>query len=392
MINAITDIVVRESGRYMADEIFKRNYTVSPWMTLTSRGTWPGAMGETISNLTYERSAPTTTSDDWESFSVTDGAIVEGGQCLPTVTKIAVGSTTRSFSLRRKALEGPDFCAEELRSPFAIAQQLNHISGILSEYTRLEWERIDRIEYYKNVKHKVVCDASATSSSTIASTYPASAATSILTDGYLDTWYMKLLRDGAGQSALARVNGAPTLTVICSSETADAIIKTNTNYRQDLRDGRPSDLLIGLGALTGWKNYVFIIDPYPRRFEYSGGTYSEVSPFVRANATKGVKYDINPSWETATYEESFFFDPMVYTQLVPQPITSPAANFTFDPIRYTGDWKVMNIKDRESNPDGNILYHRGILAASSMPQYPERGVAFVHRRCDIQLNPTTCSN
>jgi hypothetical protein len=108
-------------------------------------------------------------------------------------------------------------------------------------------------------------------------------------------------------------------------------------------------------------------------------------------ASQGNKAVINPAYRTAPYEETVIFDPSVYRSLIPRPISNPAPKFSFNPLNYVGEWEVMNIQDRTCNPDKNILYHRGILAEAPMPQSPERGVAFVHLRCDpaCQLI-TTC--
>jgi hypothetical protein len=53
--SGITDIVVRETGRFMPGEIFRRTFGKSIWMSLIRRGTYPAGLSETISTLTYER-------------------------------------------------------------------------------------------------------------------------------------------------------------------------------------------------------------------------------------------------------------------------------------------------------------------------------------------------
>lgn len=111
--DSITDYLVRENGRYLTDYIRDRAFASSPWMRLIRRGTFPSEMGTTISNLTYERQAPTEAEPTWTAMTVSDGA--EGGSCLPPVTEVSAGSTTRSFSLYRRALHGPEFCAEDAR-------------------------------------------------------------------------------------------------------------------------------------------------------------------------------------------------------------------------------------------------------------------------------------
>jgi hypothetical protein len=375
----ITDIVVRETGRFN-ETIYTRNFARSPWVGLVQRGMFPVGMGEQISLLTYERSVPTATEPTWSTVAVVDGA--EGGACLPTATQVAIASTTRNFNLARRALEGPPFCAEELRTPFSLRQQLDAIIGILAEYVMNEWEIRDRHEYLRLVKWKVVCDNTQTVGEATSAPYFSTCPTSILTQGILNKWKARLIRDGAGQSALGRENASPVLTLICSMETSDDIIFRNADVRQDLRWGKPNELLSPFGVERSYRGFYHLYDNYPIRGNCVGTTFTEVAPFYLVAATKGQKSEVNPTWMAVNTEISFIFDPKVFTQLIPAPITNPADKFVFDPITYTGNWKVMNIPHRTENPDGNIIYHRGILAAGSMPVHPERGVAFLHKRCD----------
>ena len=389
--DAITDILVRETGRF-GPEIYDRTFATTPWIGLPKKDTFPEGMGEVISNLTYERSAPVTAEPAWTAISVSDGQ--EGGACLPAATKISIGSTTRTFQLYRRVLEGPDFCVEELRSPFALRKQLDQILAILADYVRLEWEIRHRHEYFRMCETKVVVVSSCppVESTTMAATYPADCPAAMLTQGILNRYKSKLIRNGAAGSALGRENGGPIFTLICSAETSDRLIFDNADIRQDIRWGKPSELLAPFGVERSYRGFYHLIDSYPRRFTCGAGAYTEVAAFDTTAATKGNKAVIRSAYETATYEESFIFDPTVFTCRVPKPITNPASNFRFDPVSYMGDWKLKNILDRVCNPDGTIVYHRGIMAQASEPIHPERGVAFVHLRCDPSCNlVTTCS-
>ena len=358
-------------------------------MTLIRRSEFPSGMGEVISLLVYERSAPTEADPAWTAMTIEDGQ--EGGTCLPPTTKVDVASTARNFQLYRRAIEGPDFCAEETRSPFSIDQQLTAISGILTDYVRISWEIHDRHEYFRMCKTKVVVNSCSnpTTSTTQATTYPAACPTLKLPFGLLQKYRLLLVRDGAAESAMLRENGAPVLTCMSSPETSDYVIRED-GIRTDLRNAAGGSAVSGPGALLfsamgvtyTYRGFAFMNDLFPRRFSCSGGTYTEIAAYSTTAATKGLKAEINTSYLTADYEETTIFDPTVFTQLIPRPITSPGANFNFDPVNYTGVWKVQNIRHRVDNPDGNILYHRAIMAAASMPMYPERGVAFVHLRCD----------
>lgn len=376
----ITDIVVRESGRYLADEIFSRVFGQALWPTIFPRGEFPKGLGEVISVLTYERSAPQSPDTGWESVTVADGT--EGGACLQPAIPMEVGSTTRNFNLKRKILEGPDFCAEELRSPFEVMQQLERITDALAGQIKLEWDDRDKHEYFRMVKYKAIVDAcppNNTESSTQATTYPAACPTSILTNGFLNHYYLRLTRDGA--AGMGMDNGKAVLTLICSAETSDDIIFRNPEIRQDLRWAEPDQLLKKLGVSRNYRNFFHLIDIYPRRFDCAQPPATEIAIWETIAASKGKKAEVTAAWTDGLTEESFIYEPTVLRQLVPRPITNPAPNFRFDPVNYMGMLTLKNIPDRKCNPDGNILFHRAILAAGTMPVHPERGVAFLHLRC-----------
>ena len=391
---AITAVTTQESGRYMANEIRSRFFAKSPIIQLQPRGVVPEGMGDSWNVLTYERSAPTEVEPQWQDVLLTNLNGAEGGMCLPPVTKVGVGSTTRTFNMQRIAVEGPDFCAEQLRGPFELMQQLNAITKQLGQYTRLLWENRYRHNYFRLVQTKVGVDGCPPTESTSgALTYPAVCPTSVLTQGILDRYAAQLIRDGAGEEGtLATDNGYPLLTLLTSWEQSRSLIFNNADIRQDIRWAEPSELLKPF--LTNkriYSGFIHVIDPYPRRFTCSGGVYTEVGAFILTAASQGNKAVINPAYRTAPYEETVIFDPSVYRSLIPRPISNPAPKFSFNPLNYVGEWEVKNIEDRVCNPDKNIIYHRGILAEAPMPMSPERGVAFVHLRCDPACSLiTTC--
>jgi len=396
----ITDVVQRETGRYLPGEIFRRNFGTSPWTPggLLERGVYPAGLSEVISNLVYGRSAPTdVNAQGWANITVVDGQ--EGGACLPPTQKINIGSTPRTFRLQRKAVEGPDFCAEEFRSVFDLRKQLDQISAIMAERIRIEWEEYNRYQYFLNTQTKVIVDScsSPTEDATLASEYPAGCPTQTIGVGFLDRYRNKAIRTGAAASSILQ-NGLPTIAIIASPEWIENFIIANFETRQDIRwaesgKGRTATLLQALGINMTYRGYMLIADMFARRFTCTDGVPTTVPAFINNAVTKGTQSDVNPAWEAAPYEELFLFDPMVMKQLVPAPITNPAPNFRFDPISYVGDIKVQNIPNRECNPDGNILYHRAIMAASSEPMLTWKGYSFMQLRCDPACgNATTCGS
>jgi hypothetical protein len=65
----VIQFVQSETGRF-SQEIYNRIFPTSPWIGLIHKDNFPEGMGETISNLTYERSAPTEANPTWSNVSI----------------------------------------------------------------------------------------------------------------------------------------------------------------------------------------------------------------------------------------------------------------------------------------------------------------------------------
>jgi hypothetical protein len=376
----IAEILVSEAGRYLPDQILRQpSFAASVWRNIWTWDTWPQGLGPTINILTYENSAPTSASPTRTPVTPVDGQ--EGGLCLPPVEEVNIASTTRQMTLNHHALHSPPFCANNLLFPFQVMQQLNAIVEKLADYTKLVWEQWMREDYFRWCETKVVVDGCPPhESTTTATSYPAFQATSPLSQGILDRYYVSLIRKGA--TGMGQNNGAPVLTLICSMETSDNILRTNSEIVQDLRWGQPNLLLQSLGVTKAYKGFFHVYDNFPRRFTYAGGVYTQVAPFALSAATVGQKAVINSAWLAAPYEESFIYSPSVTKYLVPTPVTNAGGGVNFKPQNYTGEWSFRIWPNEQCNPDGNIGKFRGVLMAAAMPVYPTHGVAFVHLRCD----------
>lgn len=392
--DAVTEFLQYETGRIVTPILKRRTFAKSIWMSLIRRGTLPNEMGQSLTTVVYERSAPVDAEPEWSDMVISDGS--EGGLCLPPATKINVASTTRVFAPKRRVLEGPDICNIDIRPAVDLMNQLNSVFGILGDYARIEWDIRDRHEYFRLCQTKVVVDSctNPTESTTMATTYPSACPTQPLSLAILRKYSIALLQDGAGAEALLRGDGgSPIGVVITSLETAGNIARANANNREDIRFSNEANFLVrAFGVSFAYQGITFLTDPYNRRFTCSGGTFTEVPAFILTAATKGQKAIIRPAYKTAPEEESFWFDPNVFTQLIVKPPTNPAPNFTFDPVDYTGVVKMYNLRERSCNPDGNIVFHKIHMAAASMPVEPERGVAFVHNRCDPEGCVVDCAS
>jgi hypothetical protein len=119
----------------------------------------------------------------------------------------------------------------------------------------------------------------------------------------------------------------------------------------------------------------------------SSGAYFFIRrmPYTQVATTQGYKFDIDPLYEGAAYEDTIIFHQDVFTNLVPKPITAAGSNVTFDAVSYMGDFKWKNIITPDTNPDGTIGYFRAILSSGSKPIRPEWGHVIRHLRASTPL-------
>lgn len=338
------------------------------------------------------------------------------GNVLPAALNgVTFGQKLRQYSLEWASVDSPDIALEDLRFAVKRREQLSNIMDVLTESTSLIWQ--DR---YRNLYTKTVAlegnlvYPSTTANGIIASTSSSSGDAAVvynavtggvgtaasgaitaanlpnsqLTQGILKRLYMKLIRDGAGTNAMGRENGAPVFMLICGAETSENLIRLNADIRQDYRWAKPNELLTPLGIERSYGGFYHSVDPYPPRFsvyDTTNDTLIRVYPFRKETTTKGTAYNINPAYETAAYELSYIFHQDVYRSVVPSPINT-ANKMAFNPQNYRGEFKWVNILDRQYNPDGNVGYFRGVVASGARPVFPQYGYVIMHKRADISLD------
>lgn len=415
----IDTILVAESGR-IGPDIYRKTLNTSPWLKLIKQNAWPDEMGQELTVLTYERSLPANTLS-WSdvTFNGTTGgggAASGSGSCLPPTQEIAFAQTARTYSLSHTALESPPICVNDLRYSFRRQEQLRMIFDILTENASYAWQDRYRNEYFRACGHKVTAYGStsgvtlpevtttnvdpnsttATNTLFYASSGDILPPSSYLTQGILDRIYMKLIRDGAGNNPLDRVNARPQFGLICSPETSDRIIRENADVRDDYRynSGKVNELLAPLGIERAYRGFFHMIDEFAPRYTIVAGGDTKIQrvlPYTSAAATYGNKYDINPDYEDAEYEVSFVFHQDVLESLIPKPITSAGGNTKFDPVNYRGDFKWLNIPHPTQNPDGTMGFFRGVMSNGTKMIRPEWGYAILHLRCPNDLGLTNCA-
>jgi hypothetical protein len=418
---SVEQLLVKESGR-IGPDIYRKTVDTSPWLKLVKQDAWPDEMGDSVSTLIYERSLPYDSSGNlktnWQTLqsnavvgTANDGTGTathpsSGGQTnavAPLGGTVEFGTRLRSYNLSHTSLNSPDISLNDLRFPLKRKEQLSNIMTILTESTREVWVERYRDEYIRLSENKLTATTRAASTgenltfgiinkpdttndgaaSRFGAPDTATASNNLeLTQGMLDRLYFALLRDGAAEEAYSRANGAPVFLLITSMEASDALIRTNADVRQDFRwSDRVNELLAPLGVQRSYRNYFHLVDPFLPRYNYVDSAWVRVRPYTRTadSSARGVRYDLNPNYLTAEYEDSIVFCPTVFTSLVPKPI-SGGSDMEFAPQNYRGEFTWRNIPDREANPDSTVGFFRGIFANGSKPIFPNHGYVIRHKR------------
>jgi hypothetical protein len=363
----IDDLLVHESGR-IGPDIYSKSLNTSPWLKLVKKGSWPDEMGSQISVLTYQRTLPVNALT-WATVGFNTGV---GSNCVPTAEIVEFAQTLKTYNLQQTAIESPKLCVNDLRFTMKRKEQLSNIFRILTENTSYAWIERNREEFSRLAEHKVTATATLQEST---AAVPAFVPTQNLTQSILDKYYMRLIRDGAGNNPFGRVNGRPQFAIITSSENSRNLINANPNIRDDYRynSAKVSELLAPLGVERSYAGFFHMIDDFTPRWNFTAGAWVRVPHYAPVATTHGNKWDINPAYEAALYEDTFIFHTDVMEQLIPAPITSPGGNTSFDPVSYMGEFKWKNIEDMVDNPDKTIGYFRAILSSGSKPVFPEWG-------------------
>ena len=386
MAATIDDFLTSESGR-IGPDLFRDSIHESPWIRLSDRDTWPDGMGQTISANTFDRVLPTST-PSWETISQNDGT---GNTCVPEAHRIDFAQTQRTYNLQHVALESPPLCVNDLRFAWQRKEQLTAMFDILRENSRHLWEERYRDEFVRVANNKVIAKTALPTGTTA---FPTQEPTSRLTQGILDYYHQALVRDGAGREAVEKVDMRPQFMVVMSPETQEHILKdvnATTGIREDFRySPRAKELLAPLGVQRPYKGFFHLVDDFPPRYNFTGGAWVKVEPYVAEAATQGNRFKVNPAYVSASYEDTIIFHPKVLTTLLPAPISSPGGGTKFNPLKALGEWRWLNIPDRVENPDGTWGYYRSVFSSGSKPVKPNWGYVIRHKRCDLANQLLDC--
>ena len=433
----INTILTQEANRIGAD-IHKRSVHTSPWIDLIKKSTFPDGMGYQLNSLIYDRALPlkgtaeldtsgATVGVDWNALGANSASNVAGftdGQTVNTTSygaanKIDFTQVLKPYSLSRAVVESPKFNIEDLRFAAHRIEQLRATMDLLAESTRNTWENRYRDEYDRLAQNLVTCNVAGSTFGRTAtnSGKPTGKATSVaanvaasgfktgdvdpdnddpdelaptgrISNKVMDKIYYELVRRGAGLTAYGRENGRPIFSLVCSSEASNFLTTESESLKDDQRfnKGEVGKLIAPLGVERSFRGFYHLIDDMTKRYELdtrSGNTDTliEVDPYI----ISGGAVTVNPAYESATYEAAYVLVDGVMESLMPQPLSGDGG-LKFDPVKYTGEFKWLNIPDATSNPDGTIGFFRGVMASASKPLKVDLGYVVLFDRTKTAAN------
>jgi hypothetical protein len=406
--DAVNQLLAEESNR-IGPDLFQRTVNTSVLLDMVKEGDWPAGMGSEIEVMTWSRMLPAdaTTRDvkriTWDDVTSSaddaDGVFGGGssgtnGSCLPPTTTLPTGFSLKSYKLQHAALESAMICVNDLRNAHKMTETLTAIKNSLTDVT--QWVMLQRLRqlYLATCTSQVLVKSTST---TEATTMPsgAGATPGVLKQGLLQKQYRKLMNRGANNSSMiTKVNGRPIFPLLISMEASRTVLQ-ETNYRDDIRWNPElvGHLTKALGSVSPpIFGFLHIDEVTPDRWNWENNAWTWVPPYTYELDSGSGKYVMveNPDYDTATWEDTWIFHPEVMEIVFPGSISAPGGGTQFEPIKYRGDWRWVNIKDRTRNIDGNIGNFRGNFMFGAKPVFTDYGSIIRHARCELNPQYGTC--
>lgn len=382
--STVDQLLIQESGR-ISKEIFRKTLNTNFYIKLIKQQPWMDEMGEAYNINVFERTVPTDPLT-WNSYSGSTATCFES-----TDQNVdGPGQTLRLVQLNRLALNGPDLCLRQIRFAHDAKGRLDAYVNNLADTSKWVWANRYQDEYIRVAEHKVIATAGLPEGT---SSFPLVLPTSDLTMGILKHEYVQLNYDGGDVNPLDRENGRPVYGLLSDMETTDALIKNNSDIRQDFRwSDRVNELLTPLGVDRSYGGFYFINIQFPPRYNFVNGAWVRVYPYETLPTTKGNKREVSTAYREALYQDSVIYHPDVMVSLVPKPVSGLPKGITFSDYanQYRGEFVWRNVlTSREGcNPDGDTGYFRSIFVNGTQPIRPDLGRVIRHRRCGTALNLT----
>ena len=386
---------------------------------LIPQATYPHGEGFVRTTYTAGRSLPTTNTPDFQVVTTRDGENFIGA-CEMEYNLVSNGFYSRNYRPENFGWKSDVICETDLRYSWQVGaflpryqEQLKHNAMWTIHY------RLKAI-YDHLVPKAVVCPGGAETFSfdSGGTGYPGQApdltldesegelTLDNLEDTFLELEYEGAMNDPGDGGWISYGNDGNMYTLDIDARLAKQLFKNNSERRLDYRAAwqgarEDSPLVKKLMASRQIGNFTLLSNPFPTRYTYAMGAYTEVDTWIPdINATKGSPVTLNPAWKTAPYVGTRVLSPHVFQSEIVRPLTSPGGNVNFPNHPYMGEFVFVVGANRIQATGGALCEdpfetrgrHYARFEHAPRPIKPTHGRLIISKRCEQEFECVGCGS
>lgn len=373
---------------------YSKKYT-GLWRSFIPRGVFPYGQGYTMkSRQFYGGLALQDSQRFWREMQPSrapDPGTGDPGYdaCRYDAPVVGYGLEEKNWKIYEAFRRTTDICLNDILFTWQFEQQLKLMFQMLGDITLGEWENFCR-EQYVNFTTKLVANAAMSEISfslgadsiDLGATDPNSIGQ--LRQEMLDRLYMFLHRQ-CPMAAVSNVNGYPVFGLVTSAETSQELITKDAVAAENFRYANPSVLIEGIGNAMTYKHFAHMHDSMTMRFKIDVTDPTKlirVWPYKQTPTTIGESVRVDQEYIDAPFELSVILLNNVFRSLVPPANPTNLSGHEFGPADNMGEFKWINIRDREENLLGEKGFFFARFRAAPEPlTYYRDAVSILHRRC-----------
>lgn len=337
----------------IAAEILDFTYRMPMWLAdVWDLKKWT-ATDNVMQQLTYKGSMPEVERgfDLWKKLASSAGCEPCVNDCSYNTTTFGGGGLNRQLvSLMRREFVTQSFCVNEIKTTqdfeMMFAKMVENIQMQVSFFK----EYNIGFNYLTGIAKKLLVDSGGIKGNSADPFSYRALGTATLSklNITLLTKIYEQLRRRADIQPFDVVDGRPIYAISASDEVMDDLYMRDAQARQDLRFSSASDALLTKYNFMSSVRGQFINAPllYPRRFNYVSNAWVEIFPYVNGvPADVGSFSDLNPDWESATYEEVLIYGKSPFSIYYRDQVTTLGSGTDFGPEpSFMNQWLWVNVQ------------------------------------------------
>lgn len=367
------------------------------WRNMIPRGSYPKNTGVTQTTFTVKTSEPQDNQSLWTQITLSNNQPTPS--CDTNYEEIGVAMYPRTHSPKQRRFMGPVICKADLTYMHEPEQFLNDYVDELGKVIARVWEfslRADHI-FFGNIYVDGVKYAGPNALATAPRAFQGLSQSNLnlMATGQINVGAGSMLNGGY---TVLGPNGAIFPLEIDMND-SEAILTANSTIRDDARFasmGKDSAADFGLWRAIGAErvigNYRHVTTNIAPRFDFTGGVYTQISPFkdITAVGTDGVI--LTDAYINADFGGAIQMTPDAFQADIVTP-----ANWRFpDTSNYNGEWdfevggyKVCN--PPVFDPENERGRHFAKIVYSAKPLWPYAASMIIYKRCVQSQSLIFCS-